>query len=99
MPTRAKQVIENGKVAKAGTSQRLTARQRGYTRRWDKVAKHWRTNVQKVCQVCLIDDVVSPAQVVDHIVPHRGDMRLFWDESNWQSLCKPCHDRKTGRGQ
>jgi len=19
----------------------------------------------------------------------------MWDESNWQALCKPCHDRKT----
>lgn len=32
------------------------------------------------------------ATVVDHIVPHRRDMKLFWDSSNWQSLCKPCHD-------
>ena len=35
--------------------------------------------------------------VVDHIVPHRGDSNLFWDRNNWQPLCKPCHDRKTGR--
>jgi 5-methylcytosine-specific restriction protein A len=34
--------------------------------------------------------------VVDHIVPHRGREQLFWDESNWQALCKPCHDKKTG---
>jgi 5-methylcytosine-specific restriction protein A len=34
--------------------------------------------------------------VVDHIVPHRGREQLFWDESNWQALCKACHDRKTG---
>lgn len=33
---------------------------------------------------------------VDHIVRHRGDMNLFWDISNWQPLCQPCHDRKTG---
>lgn len=32
------------------------------------------------------------AKVVDHIRPHRGDMQLFWDKSNWQSLCKHCHD-------
>ena len=41
---------------------------------------------------------LTPATVVDHIVPHRGDPRLFWDEKNWQPLCKECHDRKTGQG-
>ena len=30
--------------------------------------------------------------VVDHIVPHRGDQRLFWDRSNWQPLCHDDHD-------
>lgn len=24
-------------------------------------------------------------------------MALFWDEANWQPLCKPCHDQKTAR--
>ena len=33
-----------------------------------------------------------PASVVDHIIPHRGDESLFWDQTNWQSLCKQCHD-------
>jgi 5-methylcytosine-specific restriction endonuclease McrA len=23
---------------------------------------------------------------------------LFWDEQNWQPLCKRCHDHKTGSG-
>ena len=30
--------------------------------------------------------------VADHREPHRGDERLFWDEGNLQTLCKPCHD-------
>ena len=38
-----------------------------------------------------------PAEVVDHVVPHRGDPRLFWDYSNWQPLCEECHNRKTMR--
>ena len=29
------------------------------------------------------------------MVPHHGDMTLFWDEENWQALCKRCHDAKT----
>lgn len=48
-----------------------------------------------LCRRCLLLDKLVPAQVVDHIRPHRGDMFLFWDRANWQSLCKRCHDRKT----
>ena len=29
---------------------------------------------------------------VDHIIPHKGDQRLFWDRSNWQPLCADDHD-------
>jgi 5-methylcytosine-specific restriction endonuclease McrA len=38
-----------------------------------------------------------PAEVVDHIEPHRQNRRLFWDRSNWQPLCRRCHDIKTAR--
>lgn len=34
------------------------------------------------------------ANIVDHIVPHRGDKALFWRSDNWQSLCAPCHSGK-----
>ena len=30
--------------------------------------------------------------VVDHVVPHKGDQRLFWSRSNWQPLCHDDHD-------
>jgi 5-methylcytosine-specific restriction enzyme A len=39
----------------------------------------------------------APAVLVDHIEPHRGNQGLFWSESNWQSLCKECHDTKTAK--
>lgn len=32
------------------------------------------------------------ATVVDHIKPHRGNQKLFWDKENWQSLCTKCHN-------
>jgi 5-methylcytosine-specific restriction protein A len=56
-----------------------------------------------LCAECERRGLVVAATVVDHIIPHRGDMVLFWDTNNWQSLCKTCHDshkqrlEKTGK--
>ena len=47
------------------------------------------------CAACLAMGKYTPAQVVDHITPHRGDRDLFFDPTNLQPLCKVCHDRKT----
>lgn len=35
---------------------------------------------------------VRASSVVDHKIPHRGDLKLFWDRKNWQALAKQCHD-------
>ncbi|MEZ2406927.1 HNH endonuclease signature motif containing protein [Bosea sp. RCC_152_1] len=34
----------------------------------------------------------KPANVVDHIIPHKGNALLRDDRSNWQPLCAPCHN-------
>ena len=44
------------------------------------------------CVFCARRGLSVAATVVDHIVPHAGAHALFWDESNWQSLCAPCHN-------
>lgn len=52
------------------------------------------------CIECLNNNhVYTPAIVVDHIKPHRGDKKLFWDRDNWQPMCKSHHDQKTARGE
>ncbi len=70
---------------------------RGYDARWRKARKAFLTR-HPLCAECLKNGTLTPATVVDHIVPHRGDHALFWDEQNWQPLCKSCHDKKTGGG-
>lgn len=71
---------------------RGSAASRGYNHRWMKarntyLAKH------PLCVMCKADGLIVCAEVVDHIIPHRGDQELFWDsKGNWQSLCKPCHN-------
>lgn len=37
----------------------------------------------------------SPAVIADHIIPHRGDLTLFYDTDNLQPMCQSCHSRKT----
>jgi 5-methylcytosine-specific restriction endonuclease McrA len=70
---------------------RPTARQRGYTTRWDKARKTFLAK-NPLCAYCLREGITKVAQVVDHIVPHRGDQKLFWAQDNWQSLCSTCHN-------
>ena len=70
---------------------------RGYDTRWRKARKAF-LQLHPLCAECMKEGKLTPATVVDHIVPHRGAPRLFWDEKNWQPLCKDCHDRKTGQG-
>jgi len=70
---------------------------RGYDSRWRK-ARALFLKQHPLCAFCQAEGKVVPATVVDHIIPHRGDQRLFWDQTNWEPLCKECHDKKTGRG-
>jgi len=89
--------------------QRGSAAARGYDSRWQKarrtfLAQHAHRCVGYAGKKSLVSGpsslvsspvCLNPATIVDHIVPHRGNQALFWDSSNWQCLCKPCHDRKT----
>jgi 5-methylcytosine-specific restriction enzyme A len=50
-----------------------------------------------LCVVCAARGRTTRATEVDHIRPHRGDRALFFDRSNWQSLCRSCHSSKTNR--
>lgn len=51
-----------------------------------------------LCKGCESDNRTKLANVVDHVIPHRGDLELFWDVSNWQPLCTSCHNSKTSKG-
>lgn len=63
------------------------------TARWQRLRWQVLTEAMFTCAMCgrLVAD--TSKLVADHKVPHRGDEALFWDASNIQCLCKPCHDR------
>ncbi len=73
---------------------RGTSAMRGYGGRWEKARATYLCS-HPLCVSCKVQGRLEPATVVDHKIPHKGDQGLFWSEENWQSLCKPCHDRKT----
>ena len=68
-------------------AKRPNSRQRGYTREWEKARAEF-LRLHPCCAMC-----GDPAQLVDHIRPHKGDKALFWNWNNWQALCTPCHSR------
>ena len=69
--------------------------------RWQKIRRMQLFN-EPMCAECLKRGRFTPATECDHIHPHRGDPDRFY-RGPFQSLCKPCHSRKTlgevlGRG-
>jgi len=62
-----------------------------YGRPWRAARKRFLARYP-LCKYCISEGKVEVATVVDHVKPHRGDQALFWDEGNWQSLCKTHHD-------
>ena len=49
-------------------------------------------SAEPLCRMCRELGRLTEARVADHVRPHRGDVDLFLDSDNLQSLCKPCHD-------
>ena len=62
-----------------------------YNYQWQKASRQYLVE-SPLCVYCLRMGGITPATVVDHIIPHKGDDELFWDTANWQALCKSCHD-------
>jgi 5-methylcytosine-specific restriction endonuclease McrA len=84
---------------------RGSASERGYGSKWQRAADAYK-RLNPLCVYCQKQGRVSAAYAVDHITPHNlkraldsGDrdwilqaQHLFWSQSNWQSLCQPCHN-------
>ncbi|KMQ75291.1 HNH endonuclease [Marinobacter subterrani] len=76
--------------------ERGSSAKRGYGNKWKK-ARLTFLSYHPLCTECDRQGRTTAATDVDHIVPHRGDPKLFWSQSNWQALCRSCHSAKTAR--
>lgn len=66
--------------------------------KWYKTAAWQRMRLaqlkhEPLCEFCKTKNIITEADTVDHIRPHRGDMKLFFDSKNLQSLDKKCHSK------
>lgn len=96
VPTRPPRAQVQRVHGQPATPPRATARQRGYTSKWEEarkgfLAKHPRCE----CDAHRGLSSAPLATCVDHTKPHKGDKVLFWTRSNWRAMAKPCHDAKT----
>jgi 5-methylcytosine-specific restriction protein A len=65
------------------------------TRTWQKVRAAQLAR-EPLCAACMKQGVMTAATVCDHIVAVR-DGADFYAPGNYQSLCAPCHHRKSAR--
>lgn len=74
---------------------RIRSRNEYHTSRWTKESKAFR-EIHPLCIECKKRGILQPTEVVDHIVPFPvcGD---FWNQENWQPLCKKCNVAKGNR--
>ena len=78
----------------AADARRPTAPKRGYDSKWRRESKAFLARPENRFCVC---GCGKPAEMVDHRIAHKGDMRLFWDRSNWQPMTRACNSRKAVR--
>lgn len=83
-------------IRKLHDDHRGSSAARGYGFKWQQARRVFLLE-HPLCRACERDGRIEAATVVDHIVPHRMDLSLFWDRKNWQPLCKRHHDEKTVR--
>ena len=84
---------------------RPSAEGRGYGSKWVTAAAEFRRR-NPLCLGCYAVGVRTACEVVDHIIPHRGDNEKFWDRKNWQPSCtwhhnaiKPLLEERYERGE
>lgn len=64
------------------------------TNRWERLSRLHRLK-NPLCEECKKLGIIRAVDVADHIIEIRDDWSKRYDESNIQSLCHACHNRKT----
>lgn len=70
----------------------------GYNYRWAKFRKRYLAD-NPLCLDCLARGISTPARDVHHIRKMADLPELQYELANLMPLCRPCHSRRTARGE
>lgn len=62
---------------------------------WKRVRYQALVRDNHLCVHCYAQERFTPAEMVDHIIEVKDNPNLKLSLENLQSLCNPCHNRKT----
>ena len=99
MPNRARRLSRSRRNVNGRPAKRESACKRGYDRRW-RNTRAQKLQMDPLCEDCItIHDRSTQAVDVHHIkkIIDAPELRLAMD--NLMSLCKPCHQIRTARGE
>ena len=83
--------VDREQASRDYEQRRGSARERGYDARWDRERLRF-IALHPLCLGCEARGEITATAIVDHVIPHKGDMALCWDEKNWQPSCGWDHD-------
>ncbi len=69
------------------------------TKLWKERLRPGQLLREPFCRECAKHGLRAMATDADHIVDHKGDLALFSDPENLESLCHTCHSKKTAAEQ
>jgi 5-methylcytosine-specific restriction enzyme A len=73
------------------TAYEMTAYRNLYNKRQWRRQSLAQKRKQPLCEMCLAQGKITPAEISDHVVPHRGDINLFL-LGRLMSLCRHHHE-------
>jgi 5-methylcytosine-specific restriction protein A len=94
-PGKAKRLYGLKPKARSGGYVRERSMDEYHTSRWTRAARAFKAS-HPLCEECKRKGIIQAAEVVDHIIP-APLCEDFYDESNWQSLCRRCNAEKGNR--
>ena len=107
MPYLPKRQCSCGAIVSGPCPDCKSKRNRRYNQQRDPATTRWRSSARflrnrsaflsrhPLCVECKHQGRTEAATVLDHVIPHKGNYNLFWNQSNWQGLCDRHHNIKT----